>query len=98
MGNSIWPIWVSGLGVYIFSITINVFIFLEILVSAGQDEVVEKMFRMTSDVLKLPCDLTSKTNELPVMWFKDDLLVSTITSGKYSMVCEICLSFREQSQ
>ena len=65
------------------TITIIIFIFLEILESAGQDRTVEKMFQMTTDVLKLPCDLTSTTNELPVMWFKDDLLVSTITSGKY---------------
>ena len=42
----------------------------------------KRVYMMANKDVVLPCGLVNTTHELPVMWFKDGLLVSTITSGK----------------
>ena len=57
-------------------------VILDVITSADPDYSEEKLFMMNTNNVALTCDLTSTTHELPVLWFKDGLLVSTITSGK----------------
>ena len=57
-------------------------IILDVVANNYPDDTEEKFYMIANKDAVLPCGLTTSTHELPVMWFKDGLLVSTITSGK----------------
>ena len=61
---------------------LNTFLLITAVLPDNNPEDSEKLvYMMANRDIILPCGLTNTTHELPVMWFKDGLLVSTITSG-----------------